>query len=47
MKAQCAPQFLRFVAGKVRHHHGDLEHLFLEQRHTECPLQHRLQEIVE
>jgi len=35
MKAQRATQLFRFVAGKIRHYHCDLEHLLLEQRDTE------------
>ena len=42
MKAKSTPQFFRFVAGKIRHDHRDLEHLFLKQRHPEGALQHWL-----
>ena len=30
METEGTTQFLGFVAGKIGHHHGDLEHLFLE-----------------
>ena len=43
MKTERAPQLLRFVAGKIRHDHRDLQHLFLEQRHPERAFQDRLQ----
>ena len=38
MKAKRPPQFLCFVAGKIRHDHRDLEHLFLKQRHAQGAL---------
>jgi hypothetical protein len=42
MKTERTAQFLGFVAGKIRHDHRDLEHLFLKQRHPEGALQHWL-----
>ena len=30
MKTERAPQFFRFIPGKIRHDHCDLEHLFLK-----------------
>src|SRR6266576_721365 len=47
MKTESTPQFLCFVAGKIRHDHRDLEHLFLKQRHPQGALQHWLQSFVE
>ena len=42
MKTEGAPQFLRFITGKIRHDHRDLEHLLLEERDPERALEHRL-----
>ena len=41
MKAEGAAQFLRLVAGKVGHDHGDLEHLLLKQRNAESAAKDR------
>ena len=46
MKTQRASQLFRFVTGKIRHHHCDLEHLLLKQRHTKRPLENRFQAII-
>ena len=43
MKTKRAPQFFRFVAGKIRHDHRDLEHLLLKQRHAERAFEDRLE----
>src|ERR1051325_2599457 len=45
MKAERAPQFLSLAARKVCHHHRDLEHLFLEERNAERPLQDGFQSL--
>ena len=47
MKTERAPQFFRFVAGKIRHDHRDLQHLFLKQRDAERSFQDRLQPLIE
>ncbi len=47
MKAERAPQFLRFVARKIGHDHGDLEHLLLKQRDAERAAEHRLEPRIE
>ena len=46
MKTECPPQFFRFVAGKICHHHGDLEHLLLKKRHAKGALEHGFQSLV-
>ena len=43
MKTERAPQFLRFIAGKIGHDHRDLEHLFLKQRDAERAFQDRFE----
>ena len=47
MKTERPPQFLRFITGKIRHDHGDLEHLFLEERHPKRAAQDRLETRIE
>src|SRR5947208_15528452 len=47
METQCATQLFCFVPRKIRHHHGDLEHLFLKQRDTEGAPQDWFQSRVE
>ena len=43
LESHGAAQFLGFAAGEIRHDHGHAQQLLLKQRHTERPLQHRLQ----
>src|SRR5204863_7460564 len=41
MKAESTPQFLGLITGKIRHNHGNFQHLFLKEWHSKCSLQYR------
>ena len=47
MKTERTPQLFRFVAGKIGHDHGDLEHLLLKQRDAERAAEHRFEPRIE